>query len=188
MVNTRNDRLKRVKKRIKWKRKIWIHLLFIFFMVLIYFIFSSNIVIDEKTGWITIVKSIEKKEFTKIYTWSVLVWNVLDIDIDLKDVYLTWSLVNIKFSNNKEFKSLSIGWVNNYKVKFWYMLGKSRNKNEVFWIWKVTDSLKEFKHNVLDDNEDWTLWFRTANLEWWELFVEIKITWEKVIKKDSFKN
>jgi len=189
MYKETQDRKKRVNSRIKWKRKIHIHILFIVLIIITYFLFSNNIVVDEDTWSVTIVESpkIITEKFNQVYSWKIESWKTLDFDLDLTDVFLTGALANIEFSNNKDFKLYPIWSDENInKVRFWYMLWKSRNKNQVYWVWKVNDSLKKISHEIVEDQEDWRLYFRSANLGWWNLYVKITLVWEKIInnKKD----
>jgi len=188
MWKDRYNRLQRVKNRIKWKKRWHIHIFVILITFLLFFLFSSNIVVDEKTWLIKIVDTpkIETEDFTKLYSWKIKIWGTLDFDIDLTNVYLTWTTANIEFSNNEYFISYpSLSDKNINKIRFWYMLWKSRNRNKVFRVWKGTESIKKFSHNILNDNEDWKLYFRWANLWWtWNLYVKIIINWKKIIKKD----
>lgn len=188
MWNSRENRLQRVKNRIKWKKRWHIYFFAILIAFILYFSFSNNIVVDEKTWLIKIIETlkIETEDFTKLYSWKIEIWKTLDFDIDLTDIYLTWSTVDIEFSNNEYFILYDSSSPKNIdKIRFWYMLWKSRNKNEVFLVWKDTESIKTFSHDVLDDNEDWRLYFRWASLWWtWNLYVKITLNWKKIIKKD----
>lgn len=186
MLPNWNSTFKSVRRKVKSNRKYYLHLFLAFLFVVIYFYFSNNIVVDENTWAVSIVKTkkVETKHFSKIYSWKVESSKTLDFDIDLTDVYLTWAIVDIEFSNNKNFELYPV-WSNKNldKIRYWYMLWKARNKGKVFWVWKVTESVKKNRYNVLDDIEDGRLYFRAANLEWWDLFVRLNLKWEKIINK-----
>jgi hypothetical protein len=101
----------------------------------------------------------------------------------LNNVYFTWSTVDLEFSNNKDFINYTVWDINNnIKIRFWYMLWRSRNKNEVFWVWKVTESVKKIQYDVLSNNEDWRLVFKLANLNWWRLYIRATLKWREIIK------
>jgi hypothetical protein len=190
MWNNITDRKNRIKNRLKNKNnKKWLlfKFLFVLFLFLIYFIFSDNISVDKKTWKVKIVKTekIIKEDFHNSYSWTILFGQSVDFDIDLNNVYLTWTTVDIMFSNNNEFKSYPAGSINNIeKIRYWFMLWKLRNRNKVFWLWKVTNSVNKSHFNISDLEEDWILSFKWVKLWWnWNLFVQIDINWQKIIKK-----
>ncbi len=184
MVNYKINRNKRIKK--KWRfNKNFIKFIMLFFIIFLYFIFSDNISVDEKTWSVKIIKSkkIIKESFENTYSWAVYKWLPFDIDVDIKDVYLTWATINLFFSNNPDFLLNKPYKSDNFnKIRYWFMLWKVRNRDKVFWLWKNLDSINTLNFKLKDVIEDDELWFKVANLEWATLFVKLVIKWEKIIK------
>jgi hypothetical protein len=54
------------------------------------------------------------------------------------------------------------------------MLWSVKNKRKMVRVWWIVDSLKKFNYNIVDIHEYWELFFKTANLEWGDLFIKIK--------------
>ena len=180
--NTREDR---IKNRIKSRKKRHISIILIIFAIIWYFFFSNEISVDEKTWAIKIEKKkiIKKEDFEETYTWTVFKWLPFDIDIDIQNVYLTWTTIKLYFSNNSDFKIYKpYSKENLNKIRYWFMLWKERNRNKVFWLWKNLNSVNTYNFSLNDVYEDKKLGFKVANLDWASLFVKLEIKWEKIIK------
>jgi len=186
MFKNKSKRILNAEKRRRKKHKHYIFLYVILLVVIFFFTFSNNIVVDEKTWTIAIIKSkkVIKEDFEKVYTWAVFKWLPFDIDIDVKD--LTWTIIKLDFSNNSEFIEYWPYEKQNFnKIRYWFMLWKVRNRDHVFWLWKNLSSLNKVYFD-LDDVIEWDLlWFKVANLEWPTLFVKLHIKWKKIIIKED---
>ena len=186
MFKNKPKRILNAEKRRKKKHKHNMFLYILMFVIVLFFTFSNNIVVDEKTGTIAIVKSekIIKEDFEEVYTWAVFKWLPFDIDIDVKD--LTWTTIELYFSNNSDFIEY---WPyeneNLNKIRYWFMLWRVRNRDHVFWLWKNLSSLNNINFNLENVIEWDLLWFKVANLEWPTLFVKLHIKWEKIVKKET---
>ncbi len=192
---------KRVNNRFKLQKKKknnFLKLFFLFLFILIIFKFFSykeDIINKTSLNWNTIIETeslsnkiekiekntkVETEDFQLIFTWTVVDKSWLEHDFDLDNIDLTWSTLEIEFSTNNEFKSYPVlSAANLGNIRYWFMLWKLRNRNNVFWVWKNTDSIKKNKYNLIELEEDWKIEFKAANLNGWILFVRITIKWRR---------